>query len=78
MRGGPSARQPAPLVLLTALAALFLLTPRLAEAQSGEITSVQMSIYNRLSIDVSWENTDQTVKHYIRWRREYRTPPGPS
>ena len=30
-----------------------------------------MSIYNRLYIDVSWENTDQTVKHYIRWRSEY-------
>ena len=42
-----------------------------AEAQSGEVTNVEMSIYNRTSIDVSWANTDQNVKHYIRWRSEY-------
>ena len=54
---------PAGLVLLALL--LFLVPP--AEAQSGEVTSVQLSIYNRTSIDVSWANTEN-VKHYIRWR----------
>ena len=52
---------------------LLLLLARPAEAQSGEVTNVQMSIYNRLYINVSWENTDQNVKHYIRWRTEYRS-----
>ena len=59
---------PAGLVLLALL--LFFAQP--AEAQSGEVTNVQLSIYNRTSIDVSWANTDQNVKHYIRWSREYR------
>ena len=53
------------------LGVLLLLLAQPAEAQSGEVTNVQMSIYNRLYIDVSWENTDQNVKHYIRWRTEY-------
>ena len=54
------------------LLALFLFLAHSAQAQSGEVTNVQLSIYNRTSIDVSWTNTDQNVKHYIRWRREYR------
>ena len=66
---GPRAGDvPAGLVLLALL--LFLAQP--TEAQSGEVANVQLSIYNRTSIDVSWANTDQNVKHYIRWRREYR------
>ncbi len=56
---------------VTLLLALLHTSPP-ADAQSGEVTNVQMSIYNRTSIDVSWENTDQNVKHYIRWRSEYR------
>ncbi len=58
--------------LLTALAVLLLAPVQPVWAQSGEITNVQMSIWNRTSIDVSWQNTDQNVKHYIRWRSEYR------
>ncbi len=51
---------------------LLLLVVQPAVAQSGEVTNIEMSIYNRTSIDVSWANTDQNVKHYIRWRSEYR------
>ncbi len=54
------------------LLALLLFLARPAEAQTGEVNGVELSIYNRTSIDVSWANTDQNVKHYIRWRREYR------
>ena len=57
---------------VTLLLALLHTSPP-ADAQSGEVTNVQMSIYNRTSIDISWENTDQDVKHYIRWRSEYRS-----
>ena len=59
-------------VLAGFLVALVVLLAQTAEAQSGEVTNVRLSIYNRTSIDVNWANTDQNVKHYIRWRREYR------
>ncbi len=76
MHSDSPARRPVVPALFTALAVLLLAPAQPVWAQSGEITNVQMSIWNRTSIDVSWQNTDQNVKHYIRWRSEYRDAGG--